>query len=109
MHLELFVEEASAEAALEALLPKILGSAVSFRIFPHQGKPDLLRNLPARLRGYRRWLPEDWRVVILVDADGAACERIKADLEGMVRGAHLTTRQVSADQFQVLTRIAIEE
>ena len=109
MHLELFVEEPSAEAALEILVPKILGPAVSFRIYPHQGKPDLLHKLPARLKGYRSWLPESWHIVVLLDADGAACRRIKADLERMVTEAGLTTRAAAADRFQVLTRIAIEE
>src|SRR5205085_3392295 len=67
---EFLVEEPSTEAALDHLLPKILGVDLAFRIYPHQGKRDLLKKLPSRLRGYRRWLPEDWGIVILIDADG---------------------------------------
>jgi len=62
MHLELFVEEPSAEAALAILVPRIVGPEITFRIYPHQGKTDLLHKLPARLRGYRSWLPADWRI-----------------------------------------------
>ena len=51
MHVELLVEEPSAEAALQNLLPRIVGPDVSFVIHPHQGKKDLLGKLPAPLRG----------------------------------------------------------
>ena len=27
------------------------------------------KNLEPRLRGYARWLPEDWRIVVMVDRD----------------------------------------
>ena len=57
MHIEFLVEEQSAESALVNLIPKIIGREVSFKIHPFQGKPNLLANLPARLRGYRQWLP----------------------------------------------------
>ena len=50
-HLEILVEESSVEAALQNLLPRILGEAVSFSIHPFQGKRDLLKKLAARLRG----------------------------------------------------------
>lgn len=73
MHLEFLVEEPSAEAALENLLPLMLGAAVTYQIHVHQGKQDLLLKLPARLRGYRRWLPPEWRIVALVDEDRQDC------------------------------------
>lgn len=38
-HVEVLVEEPSVEAALRALLPRLLGD-VSFEIYPHQGKHD---------------------------------------------------------------------
>lgn len=42
-HVEVLVEEPSAEAALEVLLPKLLG-AVTFQIHAHQGKPEVFRS-----------------------------------------------------------------
>lgn len=56
-HIELLVEEASMEAALRLLLPRIIGDT-SFAIYPYQCKEDLLRSLPNRMRGYAAWLPE---------------------------------------------------
>ncbi len=56
MHLEFLVEEASAEAALNNIIPKILGEDISFLIHPYQGKDDLLDKLPKRLRGYKKWI-----------------------------------------------------
>jgi len=47
MHVEVLVEEPSAEAALRNLLPAILSSQASFQIFRHNGKQDLLSRLPA--------------------------------------------------------------
>ncbi len=52
-HVEVLVEEPSMAAALEAILPKLLGD-VSFMVRVFQGKPDLLAKLPGRLTGYAR-------------------------------------------------------
>ena len=110
MHLEFLVEERSAEAALTNLLPKILGPAISYRIHVHQGKPDLLGNLGRRLQGYRSWLPDDWRIVVLVDADRDDCRRLKRQVIETARSAGLTTRRDGLrSKFQVLGRLAIEE
>src|SRR3954464_5235174 len=110
MHFEIFVEERSAEAALLSIVPRII-SPNTFEIYPHNGKPDLLRKLPNRLRGYRSWLPTDWRIVVLVDADRQDCGILKQELERHARAAGLHTRSTarSASRIQVINRIAIEE
>jgi hypothetical protein len=108
--LELLVEEPSMEAALSHLVPKLLGPDFSFSVYPHQGKRDLLKELPARLRGYRRWVPEDWGIVVLIDADGQDCMEQKTALEDMARQAGFVTRSTAqGGRFQVLNRLAIEE
>lgn len=111
MHVELLVEEPSAEAALHLLLHKILGGEVSFAIHAHQGKSDLLGKLPARLQAYRAWIPEDYRIVVLVDADNSDCAALKALLEAAARRARFTTksRARSGGRFHVLNRLAVEE
>lgn len=112
MHLEILVEERSAEAALGSIVPRIVGPETSFAIHSYQGKGDLLSKLPARLRGYSRWMPEDWRILILIDADGRDCLPQKETLESVVGRAGLLTRRVSAGSecgFQVSARLAIEE
>ena len=103
LHLEILVEEPSAEAALGKLLPKILGETPSFRIHVFSGKKDLLRKLPQRLRGYKKWLPPEYRILILVDQDRENCHQLKQRLNRVIQEAGLMYR------LQILTRIAIEE
>lgn len=50
MHLEFLIEELSAEAALTNLVPKIVGTEMTFTIHVFQGKMDLLKQLPDRNR-----------------------------------------------------------
>jgi len=110
MHVEILVEEESAEKSLEILLPRIVGSEVSHRIHAFNGKPDLLRKLPQRLAGYARFLPDDHRIVILVDRDQQECEQLKADLESIAHACGLRTKMShGAARCQVLNRIAVEE
>ena len=110
MHLEVLVEERSAEAALRQILPRI-APAVSFEIRIFGGKPDLLVQLPKRLRAYHKWIPEDLRVVVLVDADSDDCGELKASLERVAKDADFTTKAspCGGGRFEVVNRIAIEE
>ena len=110
MHVELLVEEPSAEAALQNLLPRIVGPDVSFVIHPHQGKKDLLGKLPARLRGYARYLPSDCRVVVLVDRDEQECTALKRHMDAAARQVGLPTPgQAGLASALVVNRIAVEE
>jgi len=106
-HVEVLVEEPSAEAALRILLPRILG-AVSFEVYQHTCKHELMKRLPQRLRGYASWLPDDWRIVVVVDRDDDDCAVLKQQLETMARDAGLRTR-ASGGVLQVVNRLAIEE
>jgi len=111
MHVEFLVEEPSIEAAFNNLLPKILGDAATYQTHVYQGKQDLLDKLPARLHGYRSWLPPDWKIVVLLDEDRQDCHRLKADMEQIARRVGFFTKMSPDDtgQFQVINRIAVEE
>jgi hypothetical protein len=110
-HIELLVEEPSAEAALIELLPKIIGGSATWTIHPHQGKKDLLAKLPRRLRGYASWLPQDASIVVLIDEDRENCKRLKRELENAAADAGLSTRNSRrrGGRIQVVNRIAVEE
>lgn len=110
-HIEFLVEEQSSEKFLNIVLPKLLGNNFSWKIHVHQGKSDLLRKLPNRLKGYAHWLPPDWRIVVLVDQDKDDCAALKMNLEEAAFQANLTTKTSvsTSGEFQVLNRIAIEE
>ncbi len=109
MHVEFLVEERSVEVALGNLLPKMLPEGCGYRIHTFQGKPDLLKSLPHRLRGYAQWLPEDWRIVVLVDEDRQNCRDLKGSLEHAALDAGLHTKAKRHAGFQVLNRIVVEE
>ena len=109
-HFEILVEEPSMEAFLSATLPKIIGDQATFAIHVHQGKSDLLNKLGARLRAYAKWLPENIRIVVVVDRDSEECARLKSRLEKEATNAVLVTRTTSRSSvWQVVNRIAIEE
>lgn len=109
-HLEVLVEERSMEEALRILLPRLLGERISFQVYPSNGKQDLLDNLPNRLRGYQKWLPENWRIAVVVDRDDDECQELKNMLEAIAREAGLSTKtSVKGDRWQVVNRLAIEE
>jgi hypothetical protein len=108
-HVEVLVEEPSMEAALRLLLPKIIGP-LSFEVYPHQCKDELLARLPARLQGYAAWTPDTWRSVVVVDRDDDDCDELKARLEKMAAGAGLLTRSKAGGKpYVVVNRLAIEE
>lgn len=110
MHLEILVEEPSMEEALKNLLPQLLPPEATFQILPFQGKRDLLNHLPARMRGYSRWIPEDFSLVVLVDEDRQNCLVLKQQLEEAAVRAGLSTKtSAGGKRFQVLNRIAVEE
>lgn len=108
VHLEFLVEEPSMEAFLRGLLPRLLPQNRTFEIHAFQGKNDLLRKLEARLRGYARWLPQDWRIVVVVDRDDEECRALKARLDEIARQSGLRTDRARPD-WQLVNRIAIEE
>jgi hypothetical protein len=66
--------------------------------------------LPDRLRGYASWIPETWRIVVVVDRDDEDCGKLKARLEKMAADARLVTRSKTKGQpYVVVNRLAIEE
>ncbi len=109
-HLVLLVEEPSMEAFLRALLPRLLPQDRTFQVNPFQGKSDLLGRLEERLRGYASWLPDDWRIMVVVDRDDEDCRALKRQLEAIARRAGLVTRSRAGRlPWQLVNRIAIEE
>jgi hypothetical protein len=108
-HVEILVEESSAEAALRVLVPKI-APGLSFQVYPYQGKQDLLKKLPQRLRGYAKFLRHNWHIVVLVDRDADDCRQLKARLEEMASAAGLSTRSIRRGAaYTVVNRLAVEE
>lgn len=71
------LEEYSAEAMLEKLLPRLLPDNFTFRLIAFEGKQHLEKNMVRRMRGYLK--PEAF-FIILRDKDSGDCEIIKQKL-----------------------------
>ena len=111
MHFEILVEELSAEKVLHNILPKLITGEHTYNIITFQGKRDILRKLPQRLKAYSRWIPKDYLILILIDRDSQDCHELKAQLEQFATDAKLNTKSNPNvnNEFSVITRIAIEE
>lgn len=71
------VEEESMYAALQQLLPKVFPQwreHRDWRCIPHEGKSDLEKSIPRKLRG---WRTQGTRFVVLRDQDSADCHSVK--------------------------------
>lgn len=104
---EIFVEEASMEAALRVLVPKIVD--LDFEVYPHDSKPELLARLPTRLAGYAAWMPASWRILVIVDRDADDCVALRQQLDAISVRAGLRPDAKPGHTRQVVNRIAIEE
>lgn len=103
------VEEPSMEQFLEMLLAETFPRD-SFEIHAFQGKPDLERKLGNRLRGFARWMPDTWKIIVLVDRDNDDCEQLKARLMAEALATGLRWKSpTEPTAWQVAGRIAIEE
>ncbi len=108
---EFLVEEMSCERLLRHIVPDLMPDVV-FDVRTFNGKPDLLRKLPERLRGYRNLVKRHgYKVVIIIDRDDEDCLNLKEKLNRMVREAGLVPASDAAagEPFDVLNRIAVEE
>lgn len=77
------LEERSARAMLESLLPRLLGTEVTFRLVPFEGKQDLDRQLVRKIRGYQN---QNARFIVLRDQDNHPdCMQLKARLLDLCR------------------------
>ncbi|GAA0225150.1 DUF4276 family protein [Castellaniella daejeonensis] len=99
------------EEALKILLPRIVRPGINLKYIQFGDKGNLLRELPNRLRGYRQWLPETAKIIVLIDRDDDDCRMLKQQLEGFAQQAGFTTKSAPHQNgnFQVINRIAIEE
>lgn len=78
MRLIFLLEERSAKVFLDALLPRLLPSGTEFLTIPHEGKQDLRRSIPRKLRAWQR--SED-RFIVVHDQDSSDCRALKAELQ----------------------------
>lgn len=78
--IEILTEEESMMYFLKGLLPRILPEHFQYKenyfIRPHNGKSDLIRSLPYKIRAYNSY-PRPIRIVIIHDQDSNDCQKLK--------------------------------
>lgn len=93
------LEEASAQALLENLVPRFIDPSIHLRFIAFEGKQDLEKQLLRRMRGY---LNPQARFLVLRDQDSAPdCTVVKRKLIGLCESA--------GRQTTTLVRIACRE
>ena len=96
-HLVFLLEEASAQDALQAWLPRWLPEGVLTYFIVFQGKQDLERQMVRRMR---YWLLPDSRFVVLRDQDSGDCRAVKQAL---------VERCIEARRPDAVVRVACRE
>lgn len=88
------LEEPSARAMLDSLLPRLLVADLRYRLIPFEGKQDLEKQLERRIRGYQN---PHARFIVLRDLDSYPdCRKLKARLAKLCvqsgKGTHCLVR-----------------
>ncbi|WP_429885460.1 DUF4276 family protein [Geoalkalibacter halelectricus] len=79
-----FLEEPSAQDALEGLLPRILPQGIAVQYLVFEGKQDLEKRMVRRMRA---WLKPDSVFIVLRDQDSGDCKVIKGKLMALCQEA----------------------
>lgn len=79
-HLVFMTEEASMEICLNNIIPKIIPPNITFKVIPHEGKQDLEKSIPRKLRAWNNCEDIEYKFIIVRDKDGGDCINIKNNL-----------------------------
>lgn len=90
------LEERSIKVLLDELLPR-LAPALKFLCVPHEGKQDLEKSIPRKLRA---WREPGVRFIVIRDNDGGDCHALKKKLTALCR---------KGGRRDALVRIACQE
>lgn len=82
------LEEPSIENVLEQLLPKIIPHEITYICIPHQGKQDLAKSIPTKIKAFQ--FSPATKFVIVHDQDSHDCKTLKAELLNICQTAGKT-------------------
>ena len=83
MRLVFMLEERSMKELLDGILPRILPEGVSFITIAHDGKSDLEKSLPIKLKA---WREPDVAFIVVHDQDANDCKQLKQRLTTLCAG-----------------------
>ena len=76
------LEESSIENVLNELLPKLIPPEIRYKCISHQGKQDLAKSIPIKLKAFKKSSPNT-KFIIVHDQDSHDCQELKKDLVGL--------------------------
>lgn len=97
MKIVFLVEEQSMRYLLEGILPKVLPIEIDFQVIPHQGKQNLGKSIPIKLRS---WKEPNVRFVVIQDQDSWDCVELKQIIQTVCK---------ESNRPETLVRIACHE
>ncbi len=77
MKIVFLLEEQSMKEALKGFLPRVVPRSIHCIYVVHEGKQDLEKSIPRKLRA---WREDDVRFIVLRDQDQADCQVVKTNL-----------------------------
>ena len=83
IELYFMLEEPSMRALLKGLLPRIMPEGVNYYLIVHEGKQDLEKSLPRKLKA----IPQTARFIVLRDQDSDDCHLVKQRLSSLCDSA----------------------
>ena len=90
-HIIFLLEEPSMKEMLQVLLPQIIPNEITYQCIAHEGKQDLEKSIPRKLRA----LKNTKRFIILRDKDSGDCIKIKQNLAQLCQQANRQDRQLN--------------
>ncbi|NEP37014.1 DUF4276 family protein [Moorena sp. SIO3B2] len=72
------LEEPSMKNVLDQLLPKIIPDEINYICIPHQGKQDLCKSIPNKIKAFQ--YSPDTRFIIVHDQNSHDCKKLKSEL-----------------------------
>jgi len=74
------VEEKSMQKFLEVFLEKRLPTGTTFKVIPHEGKSDLKKSIPIKLKALNK---DDVMFIVLIDQDSSDCRTLKLEINDL--------------------------
>jgi len=72
------LEEPSMKDVLELILPQIFEPSKTYKCIPHQGKQDLAKSIPIKIKAFQ--FSPATQFIIVHDQDSHDCKQLKSDL-----------------------------
>lgn len=79
------LEERSIKIVLEEILPKLIPEHITYKCIPHQGKQDLAKSIPIKIKAFQ--FSPSTEFVIVHDQDSHDCKELKTKLKQICQTA----------------------